>query len=108
SRRGNVRLRTAPPGSPDRVALESTGKELPGDRAELTMTIGGHQPTGRGEPIDVVAPHNYRHVLGTMYNATDEDVADAIDAALAAAPGWRAVAFDDRPAILLPPPPPLH
>src|SRR5215468_9415344 len=97
----NEPIRQYPPGSPDRVALESKVKELTGDRAELTMTIGGHQHTGRGEPIDVVAPHNYRHVLGTMYNATDEDVADAIDAALAAAPGWRAVSFDDRAAILL-------
>ena len=65
------------------------------------MTIGGRQRFGGGEPIDVVAPHNFRHVLGTMRNATEQDVADAIDAAAAAAPGWRAMSFDDRAAILL-------
>src|SRR5262252_5760279 len=97
----NEPIRQYQPGSPDRVALESKVKELTGDRAELTMTIGGHQHTGRGEPIDVVAPHNYRHVLGTMRNATDEDVADAIEAARAAAPGWHDFSFDDRAAILL-------
>src|SRR2546429_2583367 len=97
----NEPIRQYPPGSPDRAALESKVKELTGDRTELTMTIGGRERTGRGEPIDVVAPHNYRHVLGTMHNATDEDVADAIDAAQAAAPGWRAMSFDDRAAILL-------
>jgi 1-pyrroline-5-carboxylate dehydrogenase len=89
------------PGSQERAVLESKIKELAGERAELTMTIGGRERIGAGEPIDVVAPHNYRHVLGTMRNATDEDVADAIDAAAAAAPGWRAMTFDDRAAILL-------
>jgi 1-pyrroline-5-carboxylate dehydrogenase len=89
------------PGSQERAVLESKIKELAGERAELTMTIGGRERLGSGEPIDVVAPHNYRHVLGTMRNATDEDVADAIGAAAAAAPGWRAMTFDDRAAILL-------
>src|SRR5215469_9416617 len=97
----NEPVRQYPPGSPDRAALESKIKELAGERAELTMTIGGQERTGTGEPIDVVVPHNFRHVLGTMRNAADEDVADAIEAAHAAAPGWRALSFDDRAAILL-------
>ena len=88
-------------GSPERAALENKVKELGGERAELTMTIGGRERTGAGEPIDVVAPHNHRHVLGTLRNATDEDVAAAIEAAAAAAPAWRALPFDDRAAILL-------
>jgi 1-pyrroline-5-carboxylate dehydrogenase len=97
----NEPVRHYAPGSPERAAVESKIKELAGERAELTMTIGGRERTGAGEPIDVVAPHNYRHVLGTMHNATDQDVADAIEAARAAAPGWRALSFDDRAAILL-------
>jgi len=97
----NEPVRQYVPGSPERAAVENKIKELAGERAELTMTIGGQQRTGAGEPIDVVAPHNYRHVLGTMRNATDDDVADAIEAAHAAAPAWRAMSFDDRAAILL-------
>src|SRR5260370_39452976 len=97
----NEPVRQYVPGSPERAAVENKIKELAGERAELTMTIGGQQRTGAGEPIDVVAPHNYRHVLGTMRNATDEDVADAIEAARAAAPRWRDFSFDDRAAILL-------
>ena len=69
------------PGSHERAAVESKIKELAGERAELTMTIGGRERIGAGEPIEVVAPHNFRHVLGTMRNATDQDVADAIEAA---------------------------
>jgi 1-pyrroline-5-carboxylate dehydrogenase len=97
----NEPVRHYAPGSAERAAVEGKIKELAGERAELTMTIGGRERTGAGEPIDVVAPHNYRHVLGTMHNATDQDVADAIEAARAAAPGWRALSFDDRAAILL-------
>ncbi|HEY7882646.1 MAG TPA: aldehyde dehydrogenase family protein, partial [Streptosporangiaceae bacterium] len=97
----NEPIRQYPPGSADRAGLEGKLKELTGERAELTMTIGGRERFGGGQPIDVVAPHNYRHVLGTMHNATEQDVADAIGAAAAAAPGWRAMSFDDRAAILL-------
>jgi 1-pyrroline-5-carboxylate dehydrogenase len=97
----NEPVRQYVPGSPERAALESKVKELAGERAELTMTIGGRERSGSGEPIDVVAPHNFRQVLGTMRNATDEDVSNAIAAASAAAPDWRAMSFDDRAAILL-------
>ena len=77
----NEPVRQYPPGSPDRAALESRIKEVAGERAELTMTIGGRERMAGGEPVDVVAPHNHRHVLGTMRNATAEDVTAAIEAA---------------------------
>jgi len=97
----NETVRQYPPGRPDRAALESKIKEMSAEQAELTMTIGGRQHAGAGEPVNVVAPHNHRHVLGTMRNATDGDVAAAIEAAENAAAGWRALSFDDRAAILL-------
>ena len=40
-------------------------------------------------------------ILGTLKNATVADARAAVDAAKAAAPGWRALSFDDRAAILL-------
>ncbi len=89
------------PGSPERAALEQKIKDLAGQSAELTMTIGGQQRMGGGDTIEVVQPHNRRHVLGQLRNATDEDVQAAIGAALDAAPGWRALSFDDRAAIFL-------
>src|SRR5487761_1556686 len=65
------------------------------------MTIAGNRRMGGGELVSVVQPHNHRHVLGRLGNGTDADVAAAIDAAAQAAPGWRALSFDDRAAILL-------
>ncbi len=46
-------------------------------------------------------PHNHRHVLGTLAEATQQDAKDAIDAAAKAARDWRELAFDDRAAVLL-------
>jgi 1-pyrroline-5-carboxylate dehydrogenase len=98
---GNEPIKGYAPGSPERAALEQRIKELAGERADLTMTIGGEQRQGVGEPVDVVQPHNHRHVLGQLRNATPADVAAAIEAARQAAPGWRALSFDDRAAIFL-------
>jgi 1-pyrroline-5-carboxylate dehydrogenase len=89
------------PGSPERAALEQKIKELAGERAELSMTIGGHQRMGAGERLDVVQPHNHRHVLGQVGSATDADIEAAIAAAADAAPAWRELSFDDRAAIFL-------
>ncbi len=98
---GNEPIKGYAPGSPERGALEVKIKDLAGERAELTMTIGGQQRMGGGAPTEVVQPHNHRHVLGQLHDATEADVSAAIDAARAAAPGWRALSFDDRAAIFL-------
>ena len=97
----NEPVRTYAPGSAERAALEARVKELAGERAELTMTIGGQQRMGSGDRIAVVQPHHHQHVLGELGNVTDAEVAAAIDAARAAAPGWRALSYDDRAAVLL-------
>jgi 1-pyrroline-5-carboxylate dehydrogenase len=97
----NEPVRQYQPGSHDRAVLEGKLKELAGQRTELTMTIGGREQMATGEPIDVVQPHNRRHVLGQLGNATSVDVAAAIYAAKQAAPAWRALSFDDRAAIFL-------
>jgi 1-pyrroline-5-carboxylate dehydrogenase len=97
----NEPARQYQPGSHERAALESKIKELAGQRTELTMTIGGQQQMAAGEPIEVVQPHNRRHVLGQLGNATNVDVAAAIYQAKQAAPAWRALSFDDRAAIFL-------
>ncbi|MFI9305862.1 L-glutamate gamma-semialdehyde dehydrogenase [Streptomyces triculaminicus] len=89
------------PGSPERARLEAKLKELAANPIDLPMTINGEKRMGGGEPFKVVQPHNHAAVLGTFNNATQQDAQDAIDAALAAAPAWRAMSFDDRAAIIL-------
>jgi 1-pyrroline-5-carboxylate dehydrogenase len=98
----NEPVRQYAPGSPERASLEARLKEMTAaDPVELTQTIGGTERAGSGEAIDVVMPHRHASVLGRLRNATPGDVQDAIDAALATGPGWRALPFDERAAVLL-------
>ncbi|WP_328996466.1 L-glutamate gamma-semialdehyde dehydrogenase [Kribbella sp. NBC_01245] len=98
----NEPVRTYAPGSPERASLEAKLKEFnAAGPIELTCTIGGEQRLGGGERIDVVQPHKHKHVLGTLGNATEADGKAAVDAALAAAPAWRSLSFDDRAAVFL-------
>jgi 1-pyrroline-5-carboxylate dehydrogenase len=89
------------PGSPERAAVQVALGELTKQPMALTTTIGGEQRVSAGAPVDVVQPHNHRAVLGTFTSATEQDARDAVAAAKAAAPAWRALSFDDRAAILL-------
>ncbi|MEU3036043.1 MULTISPECIES: L-glutamate gamma-semialdehyde dehydrogenase [Streptomyces] len=89
------------PGSPERARLEAALKDLAENPRELPCTIGGSKRMGGGESFDVVQPHHHKAVLGTFRHASRQDAQDAVDAALAAAPGWRALSFDDRAAIFL-------
>src|SRR5215211_8647255 len=89
------------PGSPERQALTTRLEEMVDEHVELTMTIDGEHRMGGGEPIDVVQPHNHKTQLGTLRDATADDVRQAVDAAKAAAPAWQHMPFDDRAAIFL-------
>ena len=97
----NEPIRSYAPGSPERASLEERLKELAATPVALTMTIGGVQRMAGGDPVDVVQPHRHAAVLGTTAQATVADVRAAVDAALAAAPAWRDLPFDERAAVLL-------
>lgn len=97
----NEPVRDYAPGSTERAELRAALAELGGTDTELTCTIGGVQRMGGGERHPVVQPHRHSAVLGHYAEATTADARDAIDAALAAAPAWRALAYEDRAAIFL-------
>ncbi len=92
---------TYAPGSPERAELEVELARQEGLKVELTATIGGRKKMGGGAEIQVVQPHDHGHVLGIMRNSTQADTRAAIAAAQEAAPGWRAMAHQDRAAVLL-------
>jgi 1-pyrroline-5-carboxylate dehydrogenase len=97
----NEPVRSFAPGTAERTGLEAVLKQMAAERVELTMTIGGQERMGGGEPIDVVQPHRKDAVLGTVNNATADDARDAVEAARTAAPEWRRLSYDDRAAIFL-------
>ncbi len=89
------------PGSAERASLEVALAELGSVRHDLPHTIGGERVMGRGPKFEVRQPHARRKVLGVSRGATKADAAAAVEAARAAAPGWRDLSFDDRASILL-------
>jgi 1-pyrroline-5-carboxylate dehydrogenase len=89
------------PSSPERQALSTRLEQIAAEQVELTMSINGEHRMGGGDPIDVVQPHNHKAQLGTLRDATADDVRQAVAAAKAAAPAWQHMSFDDRAAIFL-------
>jgi 1-pyrroline-5-carboxylate dehydrogenase len=92
---------TYAPGSPERAELELELLRQEARQLELTATIGGEKRMGGGAETPVVQPHDHAHVLGVLNNSTKDDARAAIAAAHEAAPGWAALSFDDRAAVLL-------
>ena len=97
----NETVRQYVPGSPERTSLAAKVRELAASPIDLPMTIAGEHRLGSGDPIDVVQPHRHAGVLGTTREAGAADVQAAVDAALAAAPSWRSLSYDDRAAVFL-------
>lgn len=92
---------TYAPHSPERAALKVELARLEGKQHTLRAHINGRRRNGGGAEIKVVQPHDHQHVLGTFKNTTAKDAEAAVKAATAAAPGWQAMSFDDRAAIIL-------
>jgi 1-pyrroline-5-carboxylate dehydrogenase len=90
------------PDSRERAAVEAELAHLAAaGPTDLTATIGGQKKLGGGAEIEVVQPHEHKSVLGVIKNSTRRDAQAAVRAAADAAPGWRALSFDDRAAIIL-------
>ncbi|MCY7363890.1 MAG: L-glutamate gamma-semialdehyde dehydrogenase [Frankiaceae bacterium] len=97
----NEPVLTYAPGSPEREELSVRLAAMTAESPELPMTIGGASRMGGGPRIEVVQPHRHKAVLGTLAEATEDDVRAAVAAAKAAAPAWQAMSFDDRAAVFL-------
>ncbi|WP_431956669.1 L-glutamate gamma-semialdehyde dehydrogenase [Nocardia lijiangensis] len=97
----NEPVHTYAPGSRERAMLVAELAEISAESVDVPLVIGGKHRPGIGERHEIVAPHRHRHVLGTYTDTTHSEAHGAIEAALAAAPGWRTMPFDDRAAIFL-------
>lgn len=98
----NEPVRMYEPGSADAEELHTRLAEL-NDQPPVVLpqVIAGVEVMGGGSATAVVQPHRHAAVLGTLRNATAEDVAGAVEAALAAGPQWRALSFAERAGVFL-------
>ena len=90
------------PGSKERAGIESALERMASeDPLELTATINGMSKQASGDSFDVTMPSDRSHVLGHSAHATRADALEAIEAALAAAPRWAELGFEQRASVFL-------
>ncbi|MDQ3973977.1 MAG: L-glutamate gamma-semialdehyde dehydrogenase [Actinomycetota bacterium] len=88
------------PGSPERAGLEQRLASMAKERVDARMVIGDRLVAGT-HSFPVVAPHRRDLVLADVHAAGAEQVAQAVDAALAAADHWGALPWHERAAVFL-------
>jgi len=88
------------PGSPEKAELKAALKEMAARQVEIPLVIDG-QEVRTGRLADCVMPHKHAHKLGCYHKAGEKEVKAAIKAAEKARPGWSAMPFQQRAAILL-------
>jgi 1-pyrroline-5-carboxylate dehydrogenase len=88
------------PGSPERIELIKTLKELKQLERDIPMYIGGQQVrTGNTQRIS--PPHDHQHTLGHFHEGDASHVHQAIEAALAARTQWAELPWEHRASIFL-------
>ncbi|MCL5037159.1 MAG: L-glutamate gamma-semialdehyde dehydrogenase [Chloroflexi bacterium] len=96
----NEPVKSYAPGSPERESIKNKLRDLSSGKSEIPLFIGGKEiKTGRmGRCIE---PHNHSHVLAEFHQAGEEEVKQAIEAALEAKKEWADTPWHERAAIFL-------
>jgi len=89
------------PGGPERERLLGKLSSIGAQTIEIPLVIGGKHRPGTGEQHTITAPHRHRQTLAIYTDTTHAEGSDAIEAAIAASPGWQELPFDERASVLL-------
>jgi 1-pyrroline-5-carboxylate dehydrogenase len=96
----NEPVLTYGPGTPERRALRSELARQAGETLEIRPWVGGRR-LSTGRTVEVVMPHDHRHVLGVCHQAGPAEVTAAIEAARAARASWSRTRWETRAAVFL-------
>jgi len=88
------------PGSPERKRLQDELVRQSSEVVEIPLRIGG-KDVRTGRTVDVVMPHQKKHVLAKAFMAGPAEVAAAAEAATAARAEWQAASWEERAAVFL-------
>ena len=83
------------PGSPERAKLKSTLATMANEQIDVPHVVAGKE-SREGAVYEVRAPHNHKLLLATCHDGGSAVTDRAIAAALAAAPAWAAMPFEER------------
>jgi 1-pyrroline-5-carboxylate dehydrogenase len=88
------------PGTPERVELKRTLKDLSAHVLEIPVVVGGRE-IRTGKTVDAVMPHCHRHVLAKVHQAGPQELEAAVAAARGAWREWSTWSLERRAAVFL-------
>ncbi|MBT5273445.1 MAG: L-glutamate gamma-semialdehyde dehydrogenase [Flavobacteriales bacterium] len=88
------------PGSPERTELLAEYKRMYNTTVDVPMYIGDKQ-VFTDDKRTLTPPHEHGHVIGTSNYGGEQEVRDAIDAAMSAREKWVNMSWEHRAAIFL-------
>jgi 1-pyrroline-5-carboxylate dehydrogenase len=88
------------PGSPERASLKKKLASLKSNEVDVPVFIGGRE-VRTGDTEAIRPPHETSHTLGHVHQCGEEDIQQAIQAALDARHDWARMHWTDRAAIFL-------
>lgn len=86
--------------SKERATLVEELKRLSSGQIEIPLIIGGKE-IRTGKTLDVVMPHNHKHILAKCHQASEKEIALAIDEALKAKREWENLSWIERSSVML-------
>ena len=96
----NEPARAYSPGSDERARIKARLEQMLGEHIEIPAIIGGKDVT-TGDTLDVVCPHDHRHVLAVCHQVDGTAVEQAIEAAAEAWREWSEMSWESRAAVFL-------
>ncbi len=87
-------------GSPERSEIKTRLASMADERIDIPVIVGGRE-IRTGRTTHAVMPHDHQHVLADTHQASEAEIQQAIDAALAARHDWAAWPWEERAAIFL-------
>ncbi|MBT5615701.1 MAG: aldehyde dehydrogenase family protein, partial [Flavobacteriales bacterium] len=87
-------------GSPERTELLAEYKRMYNTTVDVPMYIGDKQ-VFTDDKRNLTPPHEHRHVIGTSNYGGEQEVRDAIDAAMDAREKWANMSWEHRASIFL-------
>ncbi len=88
------------PGAPERARLKEALAQMSKECPDVPHVIGGRE-VHDGATFDVRSPHDHARVIAKAHASSAALGQKAIDAAMAAAPGWAATRLEDRARVFL-------
>lgn len=88
------------PGSLEREILKKELNHQLGIQVDIPLIIGGKE-VKTGKTVNVVSPHDHRHILGVCHLGGEKEVNMAIEAAMKAKNDWEEMDWHHRASIFL-------